>query len=105
MMGAMSQQGGGGAQGFGNLMAAGQQLASQMQQQNPELVEQFRRQFQGAPGSENEHPQNPQNGIVNLPLESVYKYVINENYPYIKLKIIILRSSTAAAVDLIDRID
>jgi len=62
MMGAMSQQGGG-AQGFGNLMAAGQQLASQMQQQNPDLVEQFRRQFQGANGAEtDEHPTNTQNG-------------------------------------------
>lgn len=60
MMGAMSQQGG--AQSFGNLMAAGQQLASQMQEQNPELVEQFRRQFQGgSTASDNEQPPN-QNG-------------------------------------------
>lgn len=44
--GAMSQ---GGPQGLGNLMAAGQQLAQQMQQMNPELVEQLRQQFGGGP--------------------------------------------------------
>ena len=45
--GAMTQQGG--PQGLGNLMQAGQQLAQQMQQMNPDLVDQLRRQFGGGP--------------------------------------------------------
>ncbi|VDL86128.1 unnamed protein product [Nippostrongylus brasiliensis] len=36
-----------GGAGFGNIFQAGQQLAQQMQQQNPEFVEQLRRQFEG----------------------------------------------------------
>ncbi|KAJ1365779.1 hypothetical protein KIN20_026212 [Parelaphostrongylus tenuis] len=36
-----------GGAGFGNIFQAGQQLAQQMQQTNPEFVEQLRRQFEG----------------------------------------------------------
>ncbi|RCN25162.1 hypothetical protein ANCCAN_29127 [Ancylostoma caninum] len=35
-----------GGAGFGNIFQAGQQLAQQMQQTNPEFVEQLRRQFE-----------------------------------------------------------
>jgi len=62
MSGAMNQ--GGGPQNMNNLLEAGQRLASQMQQQNPELIEQLRRQFQGQGGpggNEGDDPQNPQN--------------------------------------------
>jgi len=59
--GAMGQQGG--PQGINNLMAAGQQLAQQMQQMNPDLVDQLRRQFGpgGPPGSggDGSGPNNP----------------------------------------------
>jgi len=62
--GAMNQQGG--QQGLGNLMAAGQQLAQQMQQMNPDLVEQLRQQFGGGPpgsgngdGSGSNNPPGP----------------------------------------------
>lgn len=61
MSGAVNQ---GGPQNLGNLLEAGQRLASQMQQQNPELIEQLRRQFQGqggGPGGQDPNdPQNPQ---------------------------------------------
>jgi len=58
--GAMNQ---GGPQGLNNLMAAGQQLAQQMQQMNPDLVDQLRRQFGGGPpgsgGNDGSGPTNP----------------------------------------------
>ncbi|KAK6054987.1 tetratricopeptide repeat protein [Cooperia oncophora] len=51
--------------GFGNIFQAGQQLAQQMQQTNPEFVEQLRRQFEGHgpnEGGENEGGENNQPG-------------------------------------------
>jgi len=62
MSGAIGQ--GGGPQNINQLLEAGQRLASQMQQQNPELIEQLRRQFQnqgGGPDQGNNDPNNPQN--------------------------------------------
>ncbi|XP_041358978.1 small glutamine-rich tetratricopeptide repeat-containing protein alpha-like [Gigantopelta aegis] len=44
-------------QGLTSLLQAGQQLASQMQQQNPDLVAQIRSQFQGQPTGQ--EPQEP----------------------------------------------
>jgi len=61
MMGSagMAAQGGGGIE---SLLQVGQQLAQQMQAQNPELVEQLRRQMGGGPGSgePGQDPNNPQ---------------------------------------------
>ncbi|KAK6019706.1 tetratricopeptide repeat protein [Ostertagia ostertagi] len=53
-----------GGAGFGNIFQAGQQLAQQMQQTNPEFVEQLRRQFEGhGPNDgENEGGENNQPG-------------------------------------------
>ena len=47
----MSSMGGqeGGAAGMQGLLQAGQQLASQMQNSNPDLVDQLRRNFPGGP--------------------------------------------------------
>lgn len=63
LMGAGGAAGGhdAGAQGINNLLQAGQQLAQQMQNANPELVEQLRRQFQGGnpdgnPDGSNQQP-------------------------------------------------
>jgi len=50
----------GGQQNFSNIFNASQQLASQLQQQNPELIEQLRRQFQGGQPGGNSDPNNPQ---------------------------------------------
>ncbi|XP_071954363.1 small glutamine-rich tetratricopeptide repeat-containing protein beta-like [Antedon mediterranea] len=46
------------AAGISNLLRAGQQLAQQVQQQNPELVEQLKQQFQQMPGGNEEEPPN-----------------------------------------------
>ncbi|CAI4226213.1 unnamed protein product [Auanema sp. JU1783] len=48
-------------QGFGNIFQAGQQLAQQMQQSNPEFVEQLRRQFEGHGPNQEDQDQNPPN--------------------------------------------
>ncbi|XP_033117080.1 small glutamine-rich tetratricopeptide repeat-containing protein alpha-like [Anneissia japonica] len=42
--------------GISNLLRAGQQLAQQVQQQNPELVEQLKQQFQQMPGGDDQQP-------------------------------------------------
>lgn len=47
MMSGGSSQGAPGPQGMSSLLQAGQQLAQQMQQSNPELVEQLRTQMRG----------------------------------------------------------
>ncbi|KAK7101229.1 small glutamine-rich tetratricopeptide repeat-containing protein alpha-like [Littorina saxatilis] len=49
----------GGEGGLANLLQAGQQLASQIQQQNPELVQQLRGQIQ-RPGESDENPPPPE---------------------------------------------
>jgi len=46
----------GGAGNIDNLLQAGQRLAEQMQNQNPELVEQLRRQMGPGPGDNNDPP-------------------------------------------------
>lgn len=58
IMSGASQQGEG---GIGNLLQVGQQLAQQMQQQNPELVEQLRSQMGRPPTGQNPSSQQPPN--------------------------------------------
>jgi len=62
MSGAGASGGGGGAGGPGleGLLHAGQRLAEQMQSQNPELVEQLRRQMGGSEGPGDDNPPAPQ---------------------------------------------
>lgn len=52
--------GGPGPNDLGGLLQAGQRLAEQMQNQNPELVEQLRRQMGGGPGDDDNPPPPPQ---------------------------------------------
>jgi len=54
--GGMGGGGAGGAGNIDNLLQAGQRLAEQMQNQNPELVEQLRRQMGPGPGDNNDPP-------------------------------------------------
>merc|ERR1712113_830290 len=54
--GGMGGGGAGGAGNIDNLLQAGQRLAEQMQNQNPELVEQLRRQMGLGPGDNNDPP-------------------------------------------------
>merc|ERR1712051_136869 len=59
LMGGGGMAGGGGPGGAGNidnLLQAGQRLAEQMQTQNPDLVEQLRRQMGPGPGDNNDPP-------------------------------------------------
>jgi len=66
MMGTMMGGAGGApAGGMDNLLSAGQNLAQNMQQSNPELVEQLRRQFQSADAGGNE--ENPEHGNEQQP--------------------------------------
>jgi len=53
---------GAGPGGLQNLLMAGQQIAAQMQQQNPQLVEQLRNQFQGMANGANPQRQQPPGG-------------------------------------------
>uniref|UniRef100_A0A7E4UYW8 SGTA_dimer domain-containing protein n=1 Tax=Panagrellus redivivus TaxID=6233 RepID=A0A7E4UYW8_PANRE len=53
--------------GLANFLAAGQNIAQQMQAANPELVEQLRQQFAGANTNDPNHPQNPPNDGNNPP--------------------------------------
>jgi len=72
LMGSMMEQFMGGSAGgapggpaggnFADLLTAGQSMAQQMQQANPELVEQLRQQFAGSSTDENaQNPNNPNN--------------------------------------------
>uniref|UniRef100_A0A8R1DI42 SGTA homodimerisation domain-containing protein n=1 Tax=Caenorhabditis japonica TaxID=281687 RepID=A0A8R1DI42_CAEJA len=50
----------GGNASIGDLMAAGQQMASRMQETNPDIIDNLRRQFQGGPDGSNPPPAPPQ---------------------------------------------
>jgi small glutamine-rich tetratricopeptide repeat-containing protein alpha len=71
LMGSMMEQfmggsaGGAGGGGFNDLLAAGQSMAQQMQQANPELVEQLRQQFSGTSTEEGGNQQNQGNNPSN----------------------------------------
>lgn len=65
MMSGLIGSGGSGTGGVANIIEAGQHLAQQMQNANPDLVEQLRRQFQGsgpAPPGDQQRPNNPGDG-------------------------------------------
>uniref|UniRef100_A0A914Y629 Uncharacterized protein n=1 Tax=Panagrolaimus superbus TaxID=310955 RepID=A0A914Y629_9BILA len=71
LMGNMMEQfmggssGGAGGGSFNDLLAAGQSMAQQMQNANPELVEQLRQQFSGTSTEEGGDQQNQGNNPPN----------------------------------------
>jgi small glutamine-rich tetratricopeptide repeat-containing protein alpha len=64
-MGGSAGGAGGGGGGFADLLTAGQSMAQQMQQANPELVEQLRQQFAGSTTEEGDQQNNPDNNQQN----------------------------------------